>query len=361
MHINLTKYGYTSQFEQEAVSGIENGLIPARVIEVHKEFYKIMTENSESAAKLKGSCFYKDNADVGFPAVGDFVMVEFNPYGESIIHKILERKSKFSRSSSVGREERRYAKEQVVATNFDYVFIMQSLNDDFNLHRIERYLTAAWESSGIPVVVLTKSDLCLDYTDYKKQVEQIAKGVCVITVSVITGDGSTELKEFLMPGKTIVFLGSSGVGKSSIVNYLSSKELMKVNNIREDDSKGRHTTTHKQLIMLPCGAMIIDTPGMRELGMLDVSVGLGGAFSDVEQYFGKCRFSDCSHRSEPGCAIKEAIANDELLQERWNSYDKLKNEVTYNSDKATYSRNNKERLKLYAKWNKQHKKNGGKK
>ena len=208
---------------------------------------------------------------------------------------------------------------------------MQSLNLDFNPKRLERYLTLAWQSGATPVILLTKADLVENYWDYLTQVERVAAGVNTHVVSAHTGYGLERLNAYLQPGKTVVFLGSSGVGKSSLVNALAGEEIMTVNGIREDDSKGRHTTTHRQLIRLKSSVMIIDTPGMRELGMWDISEGLGDAFADVEQFIGKCRFSDCRHESEPGCAIKAAIATGELDAERWESYRKLSEEAV---DKA---------------------------
>ena len=214
-----------------------------------------------------------------------------------------------------------------MAANFDYVFIMQSLNLDFNPKRLERYLTLAWQSGATPVVLLTKADLVEDYWDFLTQVERVAAGVNIHVVSSHTGYGLNRLNAYLQPGKTVVFLGSSGVGKSSLVNALAGEEIMAVSAIREDDSKGRHTTTHRQLIRLKSGVMIIDTPGMRELGMWDVSEGLADAFSDVEQFLGRCRFSDCKHETEPGCAIRAAIAAGELDIARWESYRKLQEEA----------------------------------
>jgi ribosome biogenesis GTPase len=214
-----------------------------------------------------------------------------------------------------------------VAANFDYVFIMQSLNLDFNPKRLERYLTLAWQSGATPVILLTKADLVEDYWDYLTQVERVAAGVNTHVVSAHTGYGLNRLNAYLQPGKTVVFLGSSGVGKSSLVNALAGEEIMSVSAIREDDSKGRHTTTHRQLIRLKSGVMIIDTPGMRELGMWDVSEGLTDAFSDVTVHLGKCRFSDCRHETEPGCAIRAAIASGQLDAGRWESYQQLQEEA----------------------------------
>ena len=203
------------------------------------------------------------------------------------------------------------------------------------------------------MILLTKADLVEDYWEYLTQVERVAAGVNTHVVSAHTGYGLERLNAYLQPGKTVVFLGSSGVGKSSLVNALAGEEIMSVSTIREDDSKGRHTTTHRQLIRLKSGVMIIDTPGMRELGMWDVSEGLGDAFADVEQFIGKCRFSDCKHETEPGCAIKAAIATGELDASRWESYRKLKEEAV---DRDEMMRRKNEWAKGVAKFTKQRKK-----
>lgn len=194
-----------------------------------------------------------------------------------------------------------------MAANFDTVFILQSLNHDFNERRLERYVTLAWQSGAVPAVVLTKADLTQDSAEARRRAERLAAGVGVFAVSAKTGEGLAALDGYLRPGKTVVFLGSSGVGKSSLLNALAGEELMETGGIREDDSRGRHTTTHRQLFRLDSGAMVIDTPGMRELGMWDVSEGLSEAFTDVQALLGRCRFSDCRHQQEPGCAVREAL------------------------------------------------------
>ncbi|MEJ6952303.1 ribosome small subunit-dependent GTPase A [Natronospora cellulosivora (SeqCode)] len=199
-------------------------------------------------------------------------------------------------------------------------------------------LTLGWQSGAIPVVVLNKADLVDNYEEQMKTVEEIASGVDIFAVSAKTAYGIDLLNEYLRPGKTIVLLGSSGVGKSSFANALAEEEIMAVNDIREDDSRGRHTTTHRQLMMLSSGVMIIDTPGMRELGMWDVDEGLSEAFNDAESYFGKCKFSDCKHESEPNCAIKKAIENGELSEDRWNSYMEIKREAEFVNDRTGYIR-----------------------
>ena len=320
--------------------------IPARVTAQHKERYEIVCQYGITHARLKTKEYFVDTQD--FPTTGDFVMINYIENGDSQIIATLPRKSLFSR-----REPGPVPRDQAVAANFDYVFIMQSLNLDFNPKRLERYLTLSWQSGAVPVILLTKADLVEDYWDYLTQVERVAAGVNTHVVSAHTGFGLNRLGAYLQPGKTVVFLGSSGVGKSSLVNALAGEEIMAVSAIREDDSKGRHTTTPRQLIRLQSGVLIIDTPGMRELGMWDVSEGLSDAFSDVESYLGRCRFSDCSHNREPGCAIKAAIAAGELDVQRWESYRKLKEEAV---DKAEMLRRKNEWSKGVAKFTKQRKK-----
>lgn len=325
MNKNIKNYGYSDFYERqhEDINLGEKELIVGRVIEIQKDQYKIVTEFGEKNAKLKGSLFYNSEICSVYPAVGDFVLTKYNPIGEDIIYEVFERKSKFSRMDSFNRIE------QLVATNFDYVCIVTSLNNDFNINRIERYLATAWQSGATPIIILTKSDLCSDYIEKKIMVEGIAIGVHVIVVSSFTGDGIDELKEIIKPGETVVFLGSSGVGKSSLVNSISGEEIMKVNGIREVDSKGRHTTTHRQLIMLKNGTMIIDTPGMRELEMWAVEEGVDSAFEEINQISNRCKFRDCKHENEPGCAVKIALENGDISQERWRNYLKLKREAIF--------------------------------
>lgn len=358
--IDFKNYGFTQIYDIEE-NKIE-GLIPARVTEVHREMYKVVSEKGESSARLKGSLFNQTGVAEDFPAVGDFVLLRYNEQGDSQIVKVCRRKSKFSRPDYSGHGVG-YVKtilEQVVAANFDYVFILASLNYDFNINRILRYITVTWESGGIPVVLLTKADLMEDYLEQLKQVQSQAIGVEVIVVSAKTGLGLDQLAKYMKPGNTLVFLGSSGVGKSTLVNALAGEEIMNVNDIREDDSKGRHTTTHRQLILLKNGVMIIDTPGMRELGMWDIGEGLSEAFSDIEELFTKCRFSDCTHKKEPGCAVIKAIEDGTLEYSRWKNYLLLKGEAKFTEDKAGYLREKNEFFKKLNKDIKTRYKSGGK-
>lgn len=346
--IDITKYGFTEKYKTEELG---EGFIPARVTEVHREMYKVVSAYGESNAKLKGTFYNNTEAAEDFPAVGDFVVLKYNEMGDSQIVKVYPRQSKFSRPDYSGHGAA-YVKtilEQVVAANFDYVFILASLNYDFNINRILRYITVAWESGGVPVVLLTKADLIEDYEKQLKQIKDQAIGVEVIAVSAVTGVGIEQIASYMKPGKTLVFLGSSGVGKSTMVNALAGEEIMNVNTVRENDSKGRHTTTHRQLVLLRNGVMIIDTPGMRELGMWDIGEGLGEAFTDVEELFLNCRFSDCTHQSEPGCAVLAAIQVGTLERSRWKNYLQLKGEAKFTEDKAAYIRDKKE---FYKKINK---------
>ena len=345
--MNIKDYG----LKEEKIAGKING-IPARIITTYRDRYEIVSDKGKGFARLKKGSFY-DNPNAIYPTIGDFVMIEWNSMGDSQIVETLKRDSSFSRaSSSADRNHEMHTQhEQLVAANFDYVFIMQSLNDNFNIRRIERYLTLAWESGAIPVIVLTKCDLVDDVESYISEIESVAIGVDVYAISCKAKIGLEKLQKYFKKGNTLVFLGSSGVGKSTLVNTLIGKDVMKTSEIREDDSKGRHTTTNRQLLMLPTGAMVIDTPGMRELGMWNCDDGIDKTFQDVEKYFGTCKFSDCTHTSEPGCKVLEAIKNGELSEERYNAYMKLKNEARYNSDSESYLREKRNKFKEIAKQN----------
>ncbi|MDD4773150.1 MAG: ribosome small subunit-dependent GTPase A [Eubacteriales bacterium] len=327
--------------------------MPARITAVHRERYGLVCEYGPAHGRLKTGVYYAGGGEV-FPTTGDFVLINHNPGSDSLIIKTLPRRTFFSRRDPTpGRGE------QAVAANFDWVFIMQSLNLDFNPRRLERYVTLARQSGAQPVIILTKADLTDDYGEQLRAAQKAAPGVNIHAVSALRGAGLGALGDYLKPRKTAVFLGSSGVGKSSLLNALAGRAIMATNTVREDDDRGRHTTAHRQLIMLDCGAMIIDTPGMRELGMWDVSEGLGGAFGDVEQYLGSCRFSDCRHQTEPGCAVKAAVESGELSPERLDSYLNLKNEARYSDDRGAYLREKQQRHKSIAVRGRQLKKKDG--
>ncbi len=353
--IEMEDYGYYS-------NEIRNDdLIPARITEVHRELYKAVCKHGEAAANTTGAFLHNAFDKSEFPAVGDFVLLKYNEYGSSGIVEVLPRKSKFSRTDFSGHAAGfvKTILEQVVAANFDYVFIMSSLNKDFNVNRIVRYLTQARQSGGIPVIILTKADLCENWEDQVDAIREIAKDVDIIPLSSYTGDGIDKLAEYLTPGKTIVFLGMSGVGKSSLVNALAGEVLMDVKEIREEDARGRHTTTHRQLIRLSSGVMIIDTPGMRELGLWDADEGISAVFSDVEELFYRCRFSDCTHKTEPGCAVTKALNDGTLTQERWERYLAQKRESKFVDDRTGYLNDKRARHKTISVMSKQMKRNGG--
>ena len=351
--MNIKDYG----LNDSTLKNIDKNKMIARIIATHKDRYEIACDNGLGYAQIKRGCYY-DNPNSIYPTTGDFVLIEWNNMGDSMIYETLRRESSFSRtaSSSDRNRELHNQHEQLVAANFDYVFIIQSLNNNFNINRIERYLSLAWESGGIPVIVLTKSDLVSNPKEYVNKVQDIAFGVDVYAVSCITKEGIEDINKYFSKGKTIVFLGSSGVGKSTLVNTLYGREVMKTSEVRENDSRGRHTTTSRNLIMLPNGAMIIDTPGMRELGMWNAEEGISKTFSDIEQYIGTCKYSNCTHTSEPGCKILEAIENGEISKERFEQYLKLQKESQYNTDSEKYLKDKKEKFKEIAKINKNNKK-----
>ncbi len=355
--MNLKTYGYIP------TEPVPEGLIPGRVTELRRETFTVMTERGETAAVLKGSFYHQTETRADFPCVGDFVHLRPNEHGSSQIVEVLPRRSKFSRADYSGHAVG-YAKtllEQVVAANFDYVFILSSLNLDFNVDRILRYVTQAKKSGGQPVIVLTKADLAADRERPLALVTESIPGVPVHAISSHSGLGLNELEHYLEPGRTVVFLGMSGVGKSSLLNALMQQDVMKVQGIRETDSRGRHTTTHRQLFQLPSGAMVIDTPGMRELGLFDAEEGISASFADVEDLFARCRFSDCRHETEPGCAVRAALADGSLTEERWQRYRVQQQESRYAQNRTSYLIDKNARHKTAIIHSKQAKKNGGKK
>lgn len=294
-----------------------------RITEINKNSYKILFEEEEIPAKLKGH-FYEEDAEK-LPVVGDYVTFLHNSQGDSLILSICERKSFLQRP-----DQAKTAVMQYMVANVDYLFIVTSLNEDYSYNRIARYVSIACQGGAIPVVILTKSDLCSNVGRYVREVEQISDKVHVHAISAIYGIGLEELKEYMKPDVTICLMGSSGAGKSTLINTLMGEDVLKTSEIREDDDEGRHTTTFRKLIRLPNGAAIIDTPGMREIGMANVQEGIDETFSDIIELESRCKFSNCRHDTEPGCAIKAAIESGALSQDRYELYKNLGRENTKN-------------------------------
>lgn len=318
-----------------------------RVTAAFRDRVEVITAYGPCQAQLRGSALFRAET---VPVTGDWVQLDYLAGGQGRIAAVLPRRTMLSRPDPAYGGQR----EQVVAANFDYAFLLSSLNHDFNLRRLERYLTAAWQSGATPVVLLTKADLG-EAADARRQAEAAAIGAAVHVISARTGQGLDALEAYLRPGMTAVFLGSSGVGKSSLVNALAGGEWMATGAIREDDSRGRHTTTHRQLLRLPSGALVIDTPGMRALGMWDVTEGLDESFADVAALAERCRFRNCTHRSEPGCAVRAALAEGSLPQARWDSYCKLRQEAAYADAPEAYLRRKTEKNKQIAQFNRKRK------
>jgi ribosome biogenesis GTPase len=321
--IKLTDLGWNARFESTFEPHARAGRVAGRVVTEHPDLYRVLTPAGERLAAPGGKLRHAAAGRGDLPAVGDWVALDLPPDGRAAVVAVLPRASKFSRAAAGG------GGEQIVAANVDTVLLVAAANRDFNLRRLERYVGLAWASGAQPVVVISKADLAEDVAALVAAAEAVAPGVPVVAVGALAGIGLDQLEPYLKPGKTLALLGSSGAGKSTLLNTLAGEARLATAAARASDDRGRHTTTHRELVRLPNGSMVIDTPGMRELGVWDADEGLGRAFEDVEALMGACRFGDCQHGGEPGCAVRDAVASGALAPARLESYLKLRREQAY--------------------------------
>jgi ribosome biogenesis GTPase len=317
----LDRYGWNDFFQNSFSDLGAGGLEPARVVLAAGGAFRLARSKGESAATLSGRFRHRAARGDDYPTVGDWVAID--PAGLRIEH-VLPRRTKLSRKVAGKR-----TREQVVAANIDFVFATMGLDSDFNPRRLERFLATVWESGAAPLVLLTKLDLCADVEARAQAIEEVAPGVDFVTLSALDGRGIPELESRLRPGKTFVLVGSSGVGKSTIINRLLGREIQKTLAVRAHDSRGRHATSHRELFLLPGGSLLIDNPGVREIQLFGSEESLERAFDDVSSLAGECRYSDCTHASEPGCAVLAAVAEGSLSEDRLRSFRALQKELRY--------------------------------
>lgn len=325
---NISEFGFNDLWADRFAEAARAGRRPARVTAEHRGAYVVAADGYDGPAEISGRLRHDAMGREGFPAVGDWVSIDAAadaaPMGQPRIHAVLPRSSAFSRRAAGSREE-----AQVIAANIDVAFVVSPVDRQFNLRRIERFLAAAWNSGAAPAIVLTKADIAPDPEAYSDKLADIAIGVPVYMTSTETGRGMEDLRAATAPGRTAVFIGGSGAGKSSLVNCLLGEEGMAVSAVSAGLDRGRHTTTHRQLLRLPNGALVIDTPGLRELQFWGGDGGSDQTFSDIAALADRCRFRDCTHEAEPGCAIRAALSDGGLDEGRWRSWLKLRKEEAY--------------------------------
>jgi ribosome biogenesis GTPase len=321
----LTTLGWDEGWAEAFAPFAKEGLVPGRVIREHRGRYRVMTEGGEVVGTASGRMRLDALGKSDLPGVGDWVALRPpSSDGRAYVQAVIPRRSAFKRRAA-GDEN----VEQVLASNVDTVFLVSGLDHDFNPRRIERYVVLAWESGARPVVVLNKSDLRADFDECRREIEALAPGVTVLAISTREPESLAVLDPYLRPGRTVGLLGSSGVGKSTLLNRLLGEDVQTTRAVRETDQRGRHTTTSRHLFVLPSGALVIDTPGMRELQLWESDDGLAATFDDVESLAARCRFRDCTHESEPGCAVREATEAGTLPAERLDSFRKLSGELRH--------------------------------
>ena len=321
----LKQIGYDEWFHNKSREFLNDDFSVARIVEVNKNNYKVSNGRHSIFAEISGKFLYNIENSLGYPTVGDWVVVQyFDDNSLAIIHHLVPRKSLLKRKDP-GKD----VEFQLLAANIDYAFIMQSADSDFNLNRLERYLVMVNESKIQPIVVLSKTDLISDndLAEINGSMKRFKNKYRFLPISNVTDDGIGSLQKELQPGKTYCLLGSSGVGKTTLLNKLIGEKLFEVNEVREKDSKGRHTTSRRQLICLESGSIFIDTPGMRELGNFAVPTGLEETFDEIAYYSSQCRFKDCTHTHEAGCAVIDAVEKGIIDDDRYNNFLKIQKEA----------------------------------
>jgi ribosome biogenesis GTPase len=323
----LEKLGYDEWFESKNRENIKDGFSTARIVEVNRNNYKVSNGRHEMVAELSGKFLFNVENNIDYPTVGDWVSIQcFDNHSLAIIHHILPRRSLLKR-----KDPGKAVEFQLIAANIDYAFIMQAVDSNFNLNRLERYFVMINESKIQPIVILSKTDLIseVELSEISDRIKRFNEKYLFLPISSVTDEGIAALQKELQSNKTYCLLGSSGVGKTTLLNKLLGEQRFEVNEVREKDSKGKHTTVRRQLIRLESGSIFIDTPGMRELGNFSIDNGLDETFDEIVSFSSQCRFKDCTHTHEEGCAVKEAVEQGVINEDRYNNFLKIRKESEF--------------------------------